>query len=173
MKIQTTSTLNLRILTLALILLAGCKTMPPYVAVPEAVFRTEVTSSDRLALPLDEATSEFLVRFLQAGGDRDNLETGTGSDLGAAERYAGLIVLLANSENLEINDAPAVSPAFKPWLPQAPVAQVIDAREPAPPATQPLAYLGADGRYWWVFYHNEGRVSHLMVLRALRHSMER
>jgi hypothetical protein len=84
-----------------------------------------------------------------------------------------LIVLLANSENLEINDEPAVSPAFKPWFPRAPVAQVIDAREPAPPATQPLAYLGADGRYWWVFYHSEGHARHLMVLRALRHSMER
>jgi hypothetical protein len=160
-------------LALALVLLAGCRTLPPYVAVPEAVFRTEETASDRLPLPLDEAGRDFLVRFLQAGGDRDNLETGTGADLGAAERYSGLIALLSDSANLEVSEAPSLSVAFKSWFPKPPRSQVIDARDAAPPVTQPLAYLGVDGRYWWVFYHSGGQAAQLMVIKALRQKMER
>jgi hypothetical protein len=160
-------------LALALVLLAGCRTMPAYVAVPEAVFRTEETASDRLPLPLDEAGRDFLVRFLEAGGDRDNLETGTGVDLGALERYAGLIALLSDPVNLEVSEAPSLSAAFKPWFPKHPLSQVIDARDAAPPVTQPLAYLGVDGRYWWVFYHSDGEAAQLMVIKALRQKMQR
>jgi hypothetical protein len=160
-------------LALALVLLAGCRTLPAYVAVPEAVFRTEATACDRLPLPLDEAGRDFLFRFLEAGGDRDNLETGTGTDLGAAHRYSGLIALLSNSVNLELSEAPALSAAFKPWFPKPPRSQVIDAREAAPPVTQPLAYLGVDAHYWWVFYPADGQAAQLMVIKALRQTMER
>src|SRR5262245_35805930 len=92
------------ILAIAIPLLAaGCCTVEPsFVAVPPAIFRSEIAVTNRITLPLSASSREFLMKFLRAGGNRDNLEDGTVVDPAAEQHYGGLLDLLSREENLAV-----------------------------------------------------------------------
>ena len=153
--------------------LAGCgTTRPAFVPVPETVFRSETNSSDRLALPLTPGASGALLRFLCAGGNRDNLADNTLVDPTARTHYGPLLELLGHAENLAATNLTAGA-GFARWFPQPAVRQVVDAREDAPPAIQPYALLDDQGRYWWVFYPRHQQLLQLMVIKAMPAKMKR
>lgn len=152
----------------ALLLLAGCPSIP-YVAVPEARFRTEVAPGERLALPLDGAGRARLLAFLRAGGDALNVEAGNAVDLEAGRRYGPLLDRLAAKERPTLASL-APGGSYDAWFGKGRVRQVIDAREERPPSRRPIA--ASDGRYWWVFYPAAGAggdvpLDRLLVARAI------
>lgn len=154
-------------------LCSGCgHGRPPFVAVPAAIYRTEVATTNRLALPLGEGERQFLLTFLQSGR---NPTLDPAADIVAADasvRYAGLIELLSSSANLGVTNlvvdarfTPA--PAFRPWFPERALRQIVDAHEEWPFPRPPYAFLEVTGSYWWVFYHERKRLTHVMVTRAV------
>lgn len=153
-------------------LVGCCVTQTTFVPVPEAIFRTEVTSHDRLALPLTSAEREALLRFLRAGGNRDNLTDNTLVDPTADTHYGPLLELLGSNENLSATNLMAGGRFYR-WFPATPVRQIVDAREEAPPAIQPYAVLDDEGKYWWIFYPQHQRLLHLMVIKAMPAKMEK
>ena len=155
------------------LLAVGCCTVEtPFVAVPQAVFRSELSVTNRIALPLTTTSREFLIKFLRAGGNRDNLEDGTIVDPAAERHYGGLLDLLGRSENLAVTNLTERG-EFKHWLLGPAVRQVVDARDVAPPVLQPFALRDTDGKYWWIFYHRQQRLTHLLVTTATPTKKER
>ncbi len=153
--------------------LAGCCTpKTAFVPVPETVFRTEITAHDRLSLPLTPDGRDALLRFLRAGGNRDNLGDNTLVDPTTGTHYGPLLNLLALEENLAATNL-TDGVVFKRWFPHPPVRQVVDAREDAPPAIQPYAVLDDQGKYWWIFYPRHQQLLQLMVIKAMPAKMER
>ncbi len=153
--------------------LAGCCTpRTAFVPVPETVFRTETNSFDRLALPLTAAEGDSLLRFLRAGGNRDNLTDNTFVDPTAGTHYGPLLELLSHAENLAATNLTTGS-EFARWFPHPPVRQVMDAREDAPPAIQPYALLDDQGKYWWIFYPRHQQLLQLMVIKAVPANVKR
>ena len=128
-----------------------------------AVAETSVRSSD-MALPLSAAERQLLIAYLRAGGNNDVLN----EDLvipDADQHYAGLLDLLANPENLDVDDLGSAS--YRAWFSPKAVTQVIDARE-ARPAELASARAVTDGRFWWVFRRiGSGRFDRLVVFKAL------
>ena len=166
---------NLRIILAIIVALlaAGCCTVEtPFVAVPPTIFRSEVSVTNRIALPLTAPSRESLMKFLRAGGNRDNLGDGTVVDLAAEQHYGGLLDLLGREENLAVTNLTERA-RFKRWLPGPAVRQVVDARESAPPVPQPFALRDADGKYWWIFYHRHHRLTHVLVMTATPTQKER
>jgi hypothetical protein len=164
-------------LMLVALLSGGCSTTPPSVAVREAVHRSEQSSTNRVALPLTAETREFLVKFLASGRNPGLDADGTLADPQATARFGGLLDLLS-ADTLAVSNLIAdakfhAAPAFKPWFPKPALRQVIDAREDFPPPLQPYAFLDVTGRHWWVFYHRQKRVTHVLVTRATPEKMER
>lgn len=132
----------------------------PYVVVREAQFRTEKTSSDRVALPLDEAGRLRVLQYLKSGGNTRLYGKGI-ADLEAEKTYAPVLQLLSHPlamDDLKQRDARKVFQA-------GPIYQVIDARERfALSDTQVVAMK--DGSYWWIFYHpTSKRLEQLLVTR--------
>lgn len=159
-------------------LLAGCCSMPPRgVAVREAVHRSELASTNRLALPLTPESRAFVTQFLRSGRNPALDSTATVSDPDADARYAGLLDLLAGGSlavsNLVADPKFNATAAFKPWFPAPALRQVIDARENFVPPIQPYAFLDAAGKHWWVFYHRQKRLTHVLITRATPTQMER
>ena len=151
-----------------LLAVAGCCHMQAqFVAIPEAVSRSEVQPSERIALPLTPQSRDLLLRFLRAGGNRTRMASNTLVDPAAAQHYGGLLDLLGQPENLTVANLTQGS-AFRPWFPSGPIRQVIDARNEAPPAVQPFALLDLQGEYWWIFDHSHGQLTRLMVIKAMR-----
>jgi len=149
-----------------------CRFQTAFVPVREAVYRTEVAVTNRLALPLNNHDREFLLTFLKSGRNPALDSDATISDPEATQRYAGLIALLGDTNqlwvtNLVAGDKFAATTAFRSWFPQPAVRQVVDAHEDWPPALLPYALLDSAKRNWWVFYHARKRLTHLMVTRAL------
>ena len=159
-------------------LLAGCCSMPPpSVAVREAVHRSELASTNRVALPLTPGTRAFVLEFLSSGRNPALGGDGTISDPEAGPRYAGLLDLLSGG-SLAVSNHLAdqkfhAAPAFKPWFPKPALRQVIDAREDFTPPLQPYAFLDAAGRHWWVFYHRQKQLTHVLITRATPARIER
>jgi hypothetical protein len=139
------------------------------VTVREAKFRTEVNRNERLKLPLSGESRERLLRFFKAGGDTDRIGREI-ADPEAEKRYAGLLDLLSDPRNLALEDL-TEKQTFKNWFSKRPIRQVIDAREEAPPAIDPVAVT--DDRYWWVFYHRQKKLVELLVFKAIPTQMKR
>ncbi|HUJ42114.1 MAG TPA: hypothetical protein VLW52_00780 [Opitutaceae bacterium] len=136
---------------LLLLIVAGCcgpsGSVAPYVAVREAQFRTEQSAGDRIALPLDTAARDRVLKFLRAGGNTRSYDTGV-VDPGADQRDAGLLDWLAVDRTLD----DLSSSELKRWFTAGPVFQVVDARERYALSDTQVAAM-SDGSYWWIFYH--------------------
>lgn len=157
-------------LATGLLLVAGCSARPvAYVAVREAKFRTEVNRSDRLKLPLTVESRERLLRFFKAGGDTDRIGRDI-ADPEAETRYSPLLDMLSDPRNLSLEDL-TEKQTFKNWFSKRPIRQVVDAREEAPPAIDPVAVT--DDRYWWIFYHHQKKLVELLVIKAIPTRMKR
>jgi len=153
-----------------LLIIAGCSTRPvTYVTVREAKFRTEVNRSDRLKLPLSAESRERLLRFFKAGGDTDRIGRDI-ADPEAEQRYTPLLNKLSDPGNLSLEDL-TEKQTFKLWFSKRPIRQVIDAREEAPPAIDPVAVT--DNKYWWIFYHRQKKLVELLVVKAIPTQMKR
>ncbi len=138
-------------IAIVVLVVSGCGGRPvTYVTVREAKFRTEVSRTDRLKLPLNGESRERLLRFFKAGGDTDRI----GSD----------------PQNLSLEDL-TERQIFKSWFAGRPIRQVIDSREEAPPAIDPIAVT--DERYWWIFYHHQKKLVELLVVKAIPMRMKR
>ena len=157
-------------IAIALLLASGCGGRPvTYVTVREAKFRTEVSRSDRLKLPLDSESRERLLRFFKAGGDTDRIGREI-ADPEAENRYTSLLNRLSDPQNLSLEDL-TDKQTFKSWFAGRPIRQVIDSREEAPPAIDPIAMT--DDRYWWIFYHHQKKLVELLVVKAIPTRMKR
>jgi hypothetical protein len=166
--------------TLGLLLFAvGCNTgQPPHVPVREAIYRSEAASTNRIALPLGVQSRGFLLQFLRSSRNPAVERDSTMVEPQAEIRYGGLLDLLSNQEHLAVSNLVAderftATAAFKPWFPKPAIRQVIDAREEDVLPVQPYAFLDADGKYWWVFYHRHQVVTSLLVTKAIATKMER
>jgi hypothetical protein len=158
------------ILALGLLLVAGCNARPvTYVTVREAKFRTEVNRGDRLKLPLSPESRERLLRFFKAGGDTDRIGREI-ADPEAEKRYTPLLEKLSDPGNLSLEDL-TEKQTFKIWFAKPPIRQVVDAREEAPPAIDPVAVT--DDRYWWIFYQHQKKLVELLVVKAIPPRMKR
>src|SRR2546426_3734777 len=139
-------------ITIVLLIAPGCSSRPvAYVTVREAKFRTEMSRTDRLKLPLNGESRERLMRFFKAGGDTDRIGREI-ADSEAEKRYAPLLDKLSDPQSLSLEDL-TEKQTFRDWFSRRPIRQVIDAREEAPPAIDPVAVT--DDRYWWIFYHHQ------------------
>ena len=157
-------------LAVGLLVVAGCSARPvTYVTVREAKFRTEVKRSDRLKLPLTVDSRERLLRFFKAGGDTDRIGRDI-ADPEAEKRYTPLLDVLSDPGNLSLEDL-TEKQTFKNWFSKRPIRQVIDAREEAPPAIDPVAVT--DDKYWWIFYHHQKKLVELLVVKAIPTQMKR
>jgi hypothetical protein len=152
----------------ALLLVAavgGClssERVAPYVAVREAQFRTEESANDRIALPLDAASRERILKFIRAGGNTRAYGAGVVNP-GADQHYAGLLDWLSHDRTLD----DLSSSELKPWFAAGPVFQVVDARERNALSDTQVAAM-SDGFYWWVFYHPRSKhLDQLLVTRVV------
>jgi hypothetical protein len=157
---------------LVLILTGCCTTAPLFVTVPEGIFRTEGATRERMDLPLTPQSRQFLVRYLSAGGNRDNMADNTMVDPDADKHYGPLLDLLSRAENLSVSNLTKAG-MFAKWFPGSPNRQVVDSRNEAPPAIQPIAFQDDRQKYWWVFYHRRQQLDQLMVIKAMPAKMER
>ena len=164
-------------LVLAALLAGCCSVPPPSVAVREAIHRSELAGTNRVALPLTANARAFVLEFLSSGRNPALEPDATISDPQAGPRYAGLLDLLGGTSlavsNLVADPQFHATAAFKPWFPKPALRQVIDAREDFIPPVQPYAFLDATGRHWWVFYHRQKQLTHVLVTRATPTQMER
>jgi hypothetical protein len=157
-------------LATGLLIVAGCSARPvTYVTVREAKFRTEANRSDRLKLPLSIESRERLLRFFRAGGDTDRIGRDI-ADPEAENRYTPLLDKLSDPQSLSLEDL-TEKQTFKNWFAKRPIRQVIDAREDAPPAIDPVAVT--DDKYWWIFYHHQKKLVELLVVKAIPTTMKR
>lgn len=132
---------------------------PAVVAVREAQLR-----SDDVALPLTPEARTNLLAFLRTGGNRDFLEDPPQVP-DADARYGPLLDLLSSPEHLQ--PQALTDGTFRRWFPNAPLRQVIDARQARPPALD-APYALNDGRYWWVFSRgDDGTLAKLVIFKAL------
>jgi hypothetical protein len=154
---------------LVLTLVGCCPVHVAYVPVREARFRSEATKQDRLQLPLTPESRERLLAFLRAGGDTDRLGQEI-VDPEAERRYAPLLDLLADPRTLTLANLTEKG-TYRAWFPGPVVRQVIDAREEAPPAIDPVAVT--DGRYWWVFFPRHQELKELLVIKAIPTTRDR
>jgi hypothetical protein len=154
-----------------------CHVQPPFVPVREALYRSEAAVTNRLALPLAPNDRQFLLTYLTSGRNPQIDRDATLVDPEAGERYAGLVDLLSQESlsvtNLVADETFRPTAAFRPWLPERAVRQVVDAREEWPLQRQPYAFRDAFKRHWWIFYHERKQVTHVMVTRALEPSKPR
>ena len=151
------------LLLVAAVALGACCRTVAYVPVREARFRSELTAQDRLALPLSEPDRARLLAFLRAGGDADKI----GTDVvlpDAMNAYGSLLARLSDGSRLALSDL-TESSAYDGWFGKVRIRQVIDAREESSPIIDPVA--ASDGRFWWIFYVHHGRLSGLLVVKAL------
>lgn len=145
-------------------LLWGCCTSDVYVAIPPEDFR-----SAEEPLPLSPASRVSLMKFLRAGGDRSNEPDVV--DLGAG-RYDSLLTLLADTAYLRVEILEGKTP-YRMWFSDPAVYGVIDARdESVSLLDRPIAYL-TDGKYWWVFYREDRRLTKLLVVKQLMREPEK
>jgi hypothetical protein len=159
-----------RALLVFLLAVSACSQRPvTYVAVPEGEFRTEKTKSDRIKLPLNAESREKLLKFLKAGGDANNVGLNI-VDPQAEAHYSALLAALADPNNLALENLTSRQ-TFKRWFPKPPIRQVVDAREEAPAILEPVAV--SDGKYWWIFYQHQKRLTELLVVKAVQASMKR
>ncbi len=160
-----------RLLITALALtLGGCFTPEvAFVPVREARFRSEVTSQERIRLPLTAESRGRLLKFFQAGGDTDRIGRDI-ADPEAETRYSPLLDLLSDPRYLTLADL-TEKDTYRAWLQGEVVRQVIDAREESPPTIDPVAMT--DGKYWWVFFHRRRELKEILVIKALPSRMPR
>jgi len=157
-------------IAIVVLVVSGCGGRPvTYVTVREAKFRTEVSRTDRLKLPLNGESRERLLRFFKAGGDTDRIGREI-ADPEAEKRYTPLLDKLSDPQNLSLEDL-TERQIFKSWFAGRPIRQVIDSREEAPPAIDPIAVT--DERYWWIFYHHQKKLVELLVVKAIPMRMKR
>lgn len=132
---------SLLVVTILALTLGGCcPAQVAYVPVREARFRSEATKQERIQLPLTAESRERVVRFLRAGGDTDRLDEDI-ADPEVEARYAPLLDLLADPRNLTLADL-TEKETYRAWFRGPVIRQVIDAREEAPPAIDPVAVIG-------------------------------
>ncbi len=157
------------ITVLALTLAGCCPSQVAYVPVREARFRSEATRQERLQLPLTAESREYMLKFLRAGGDTDRLGQEV-ADPEAESRYAPLLDLLSDARNLTLADLTEKA-TYRAWFQGPVIRQVIDAREEAPPAIDPVAVT--DGKYWWIFFHRHRELRELLVVKAIPKTLDR
>jgi len=146
-----------------------CRAQVAYVPVREARFRSEATKQERVQLPLTAESRGRVLKFLRAGGDTDRFEQDI-ADPEAESRYAPLLDLLAVPRNLTLADLTEKA-TYRAWFQGPMIRQVIDAREEAPPAIDPVAVT--DGKYWWVFFHRQKELRELLVVKAIPRTPDR
>lgn len=151
-----------------LLVWAGCAARSAPVAVPEQQFRSEEALSDRIALPLTAESRLALTRFLRAGGNRDDIGSNA-VDPDAEARYKALLDLLQNPQGMTTADL-ADGTVLRARFHGKPERRVVDAREEAP--VFPLPYALSDGRYWWVFFHQERKLTGVLVFKAASKRIE-
>jgi hypothetical protein len=88
----------------------------------------------------------------------------------AESHYSPLLAALADQNNLALEDLTSKQ-TFKRWFPKPPIRQVVDAREEAPAILEPVAVN--DGKYWWIFYQHQKRLTELLVVKAVQTGMKR
>lgn len=158
------------LITALALTLWGCATPEvAYVPVRESRFRSEVTSQERIRLPLTAELRERLLKFFRAGGDTDRIGRDI-ADPEAETRYGPLLDLLSDPQHLALADL-TEKDTYKAWFQGQAVRQVIDAREESPPTIDPVAMT--DGKYWWVFFHRRRALTELLVIKALPSHMAR
>ena len=144
----------------------GCCSSDIYVAIPPKDFRSADQPS---LLPLSAGARTMLMKFLRAGADWANEPDIV--DLGAG-KYDSLLALLADTAYLKAEVLEEDAP-FRKWFSTCPVYGVIDAREETVTLLdRPIAYL-TDGKYWWVFYREDRRLTHLLVAKQLMREAEK
>jgi hypothetical protein len=159
----------LRSLALCALFLSALACSHSSMATAVSVREAQLRSND-VQLPLTKEDQDHLLKFLIAGGNRDSLEDGDAVDLNASQKYAPLLTLLSDAQNLDPDDLQ--SPSFKAWFPDMPIRQVIDARSSRPPVIDP-PFAVSDGTYWWVFSREGGaKFSKLVVFQAFHKPAE-
>jgi hypothetical protein len=159
----------------ASIFLTGCccwQGRPKVVVVPEAVFRTETSVTNRIKLPLDGSGQTSVTEFLAHGGSRSN-RSGT-PDPSVVPAAQPLITFLS-SQVLRLDDLKAGGyPVLTSYFGRTYSRQVVDARNYDPRhridtqgepeyVPYPVAYHHA--RFWWLFYPDtDGNISGLMIV---------
>jgi hypothetical protein len=171
---------NRLIYGLLVLLLAGgcCSLQPPHVPVREAIYRSEVASTNRIALPLTAESRDFLLRFLRSGRNPAVESDATLVEPLAEQQYGQLLELLSRTECLAVTNLVAdqrfsATATFKPWFPKHAVRQVIDAREDFVGTVQPYAFLDAQRKYWWIFYHRKSVLTFVMVTKPTATTIEK
>jgi hypothetical protein len=158
------------IAAILLLSISACSPRPvTYVAVREQRFRSEVKPGDRIKLPLTVESRDRLLKFFRAGGDTDRIGTEI-VDPEAEKRYAPLLDLLSDSQNLALEGL-TEKHIFRKWFSGPLIRQVVDAREESPPIIEPVAVT--DGKYWWIFYPHQKRLTELLVVKAIPAKMKR
>jgi hypothetical protein len=131
------------------------------VAVREAQVRSpRCASEDQCSarthpLPLSADARTALLAFLKAGGNNDNIDDGQVTTIAypeAEERWGKLLDKLQSAENLDHEDL--TNGTYQEWFSGAPIRQVIDAREEAPPSCAPRSLQNE--RFIWIFTCGEG-----------------
>ena len=156
----------------------GCRSIQtPAVSVREAIHRSELERTNRIALPLTAESRGFVLQFIRSGRNPTLERDGAIADPQAEQEYAGLLDLLGIGSlavsNLVADQKFNATAAFKPWFPGPAVRQVIDAREDYALPVQPYAFLDAQAKHWWVFYHRQKRLTHVLITRTSPTALER
>ncbi len=167
---------------LGCVVLAGCccPKQSQVAIVPEQIFRTEISITNRIHLKLNSADRQRIENFLSAGGVQkksslvDHNSRGA-EDLKAVPDAKDLLDLLSSRllqiEELEGKKNETITRYFGNTFHH----QVVDARNP-----DPWRYIDANGhddfaspptvfthdRFWWIFYPDHStNVSALMIVR--------
>lgn len=163
-----------------LLALAGCYTpRERSVAVREGLLRSEIAVTNRIALPLTTRDRDFLLSFLKSGLNPALQSDGVITVPDAEKKYLPLLSLL--EKPLFVSNLVATTrsgkflatEAFRSSFPSSGIREVIDAREADQYDIQPFAFADMEGRYWWIFYHRQGAVNHLLVMKAHQPRRER
>lgn len=162
------------------LLLAGCCSHRPVsaVVVPEAIFRTEISATNRIRLPLAEPGRKSLTEFLAQDGDWSNR---SGTPDPAVVRDARPVLETLATQPLTLSNLKAGNYlTLNYYFGKEYSRQIVDARnyDPHHPynaqgepeyAAFPLAFH--HGHFWWLFYPDaEGNITGLMLVREIHRS---
>jgi hypothetical protein len=118
----------------------------------------------RIPLHLEDDSVRLILRFIEAGGNAQNMKDGTVVDPRPETAYGELLALLRRDLTKE---AIVKQRVLEKWLPGPPVYGAVDARIQTPPADLPLALH--DARYWWIFYPNsQGQLTGLVITKLVQ-----
>ena len=151
----------LPLLIFSVMVTGGCRKQP---LLKCAVFPVppEDSRSPRYVLPLDDDARKDLLERLSFGLNERNRREGVGTNADAKASYEKRLPLLMPPNKLMLQDLDG--PAYRQWLLEPVVKQVVDARDRTTPREGPVAV--SDGTFWWIFYPDEqGRLTSVMAAK--------